>query len=97
MEINCRLIDKPMLYGHYLEPRHPYYEPGGEYWFDFIRLQPHGEITEKPHHRLIVQDLLGHEYPLIYEGLEPHWVKRVKARVTAIKMSKLSLELIDLE
>jgi hypothetical protein len=95
--IRCRLMAEKMLYGHYIEPEHPNYEIGRDYWFDFIRKEQSGEISDRPHQRLVVRDTLGHEYRLVTTEDIPTWIKSVKARVAEIKMSKCSLEFLEVE
>jgi hypothetical protein len=95
--LNCRVLANPALYDHYLEPVHPFYQLGQDYWFDFVKLIHPENATEKPFYYLMVRDLLGHEYKLEYHSEEPHWVNKVKAKVIDIRMSKCKLDLIEIE
>jgi hypothetical protein len=95
--LKCRVLANPTLYKHYLEPVHPFYQLGQDYWFDFVKLMHPENETEIPFYYLIVRDLIGHEYQLEYHGEEPHWVNRIKAKVIDIRMSKCKLDLIEIE
>jgi hypothetical protein len=96
-KINCRILGEPVLYAHYLEPVHPYYEPKKEYWFEFIRVEYTKSIDGESEYNLIIKDLLGHEYGLPFKGPEPRWPARVKAFVKEIRMSKCILDLVTIE
>ena len=95
--IQCRVLEGPKLFSHYLEPEHPHYRIGDAYWFDFIRTEQSGEVSEKHQHRLLIRDVLGHEYRLDTSDDIPVWIKQVKDRVIDIKMSKCKLEYIESE
>lgn len=96
-EVNARVLATPALYQHYIEPIHPFYKPGEVYAFDYIRTEKAGITEETNQYKLIVRDLLGHEYPLERSGNEPQWISRVLARVKEIRMSKCQLEFIGVE
>lgn len=90
-QLQCDILGKPALFHHYLEPLHPYYRKGESYDFDFLRKENqtvHASRTP----RLVVSDLLGHEYTLEYDGEIPQWIRSVRAKVLNIRMSKLILE-----
>jgi hypothetical protein len=96
-KVECRLLGEPKLYEHYLEPVHPYYEPGKEYWFEYIKTEFSTSDEGDKTLNLVIKDLLGHEYGILFNGEEPHWPSRVKALVKEIRMSKLVLDFIAIE
>jgi hypothetical protein len=96
-ELKARVIGSPSLYEHYIEPIHPFYQPGEIYDFDFVRTEKSGITEEQNSYKIIVRDLLGHEYPLERLGTEPQWITKVRARIKEIRMSKCQLEFISLE
>ncbi len=95
--IFARVLGTPGLYEHYIEPIHPHYQPGEVYAFDYVCTEKSGISQEINQYRIIVRDLLGHEYPLAREGNEPQWINRVIAKVKEIRMSKCQLEFIGIE
>jgi hypothetical protein len=95
-KVVCRVLDKPALFTHYLEPVHPYYEPGREYGFDFVSMEPTDSFTGEKENLIVIKDLLGHQYKLPYHGQGPPWPSRVKALVKDIRMSKCVLGIIEI-
>jgi hypothetical protein len=87
-KIKCRVLSEPRLYNHYLEPVHPYYEPGKEYLFEFLRTEDitrdDGDIIK----HVIIKDLIGHEYTIPFDAPEPQWPQQVRVLVKGIRMSK---------
>ncbi len=96
-ELHLRVLAKPGLYQHYLEPPHPYYRKGERYDFEFRGTEPWSVKQGDSSYRLHLADKLGHTYSIGMQGDEPVWNPRVTAKVHEIRMSKCILSDISFE
>jgi hypothetical protein len=87
-KVKCRVLSEPCLYGHYLEPVHPYYEPGKEYLFDFLKTEDITTADGKIVKHVVIKDLIGHEYTIPFDVQIPDQLLQVRALVKEIRMSK---------
>jgi hypothetical protein len=57
--VHC-MVDKINCTGRvFLEPEHPVYKPGKKFLFEFIRIQPCADLSERS--EIVVRDIFGNE------------------------------------
>ena len=98
MEIECEVVESPVLYFNYLEPVNPHYKKGELYEFNLLSIETDYDIVDKNMTFVILGDKYGNEFHAncsAIKDIRTNKPEKVLCRVENIKMSRLFLDCIS--